>query len=494
MRRRVLSSSGLVGLALLLLLCACGGGGSGGSPDLVFTSPNPMEPEAGTWRTWVVPDVTALLPAPPPASGSAQTQAELAQLQVLAGARTPGLQAEIDLWNLGTCKRWNEFQRGLVAARNTNPPRASRGYALVAVAMYDAMVAAFDAKYFYRRARPSAHDATLVVYGAQSECPSYVSERAAMSAAAAEVLAYLFPLDGAAIDALLQSALDADVNAGVHFPSDVTAGRTLGEAVGQLVLAYAQTDGADDPDVGTHTPDGTPYAPAPGPGTAQWTPTPPAFAAALLPGWGGVKTWILLAGDDFVLPPAPAYAGAQWLALVQEVYDVSQSLTPERIFSANFWADGPGTATPPGHWNQIAVDLGTLEALNECRMARMLALLNTAQADAFVACWWNKYHHDLVRPITEVRLRHDANWTSLVGTPPFPAYPSGHSSTSGAASQILAWLFPSWSIELTFMGTDAMNSRLYGGIHYAIDNNGGMDLGRSIANLAITRASADGSP
>lgn len=488
---RLKPSSILAALLATLLLAACGGGDRSHSGP-VYESLTPMEPQAGTWRTWVVSDLPALLPAPPPDSGSAHVQAELAQLHVLASARSSGIRADIDAWNLGTCKRWNELQRSLVASRNTPPPRASRGYALVSVAMYDAMVAAFDSKYFYLRARPSVYDPTLSTYGAQSDCPSYVSERAAMSAAAAIVLEYLFPADTVAIDALLLSALDADVNAGVHFPSDVTAGRLLGEAVGHQVVAYAQLDGADAPSVATHKPDGTPYVAATSGGTARWTPTPAAFAPALLPGWGGVGTWLLSAGDDLVLPPAPAYGSAPWLAMVQEVYSVSQNLTPERIFSATFWADGPGTATPPGHWNQIAVDLGTTEALNECRMARMLALLNTAQADAFVACWWNKYHHDLVRPITEVRLRHDGAWSSIVGTPPFPAYPSGHSSTSGAASQLLAWFFPAWSIEITFMGTDAMNSRLYGGIHYTIDNNGGMDLGRSIANLAIAWAGTDG--
>ncbi|MGE0193707.1 MAG: phosphatase PAP2 family protein [Planctomycetota bacterium] len=476
-------------LVLLVGLVAGCGGGGGGSSLPTFSSPAPLEPEAGTWRTWVVADVDALLPPAPP--GASTTQTELQQLRTLAGQRTQAVLDEIAAWDEGTCRRWNALARQLVTSRNVSPPRASRAYALLGVAMHDAMVACFHAKYRWLRARPSDVDGDLAVVGPLVEAPSYTCDRAALSAAAAEVLLYLFPLDVGTILDLLSSALAVDLQAGRCFPSDVTAGETLGATVGQLVVARAQADGADAATIATHTPDGSPYTPAPAPGTASWLPTPAGFAPALLPGWGGVEPWVLATGAVLVLPPAPAYGSAQWLALVTEVHDVSQNLTPERIFSAQFWADGPGTATPPGHWNAIAADAGLQDGWNECRMARLFAILGVAQADAFIACWWNKYFHDLVRPITEIRLRFDPGWLSIVPTPPFPTYPSGHSSTSGAASQVLAYLFPDRAIEFTTMGSDAMNSRLYGGIHYSIDNNGGLDLGRSIANRVLQRVAAD---
>lgn len=475
--------------ALLLLPLGCGASQDTRISGPTFSSPNPLEPTAGHWHTWVVTDVEALLPPPPP--GAAATLNELAALRGLVPLRTPTILAEIDEWNLGTCRAWNALARQLVASRNMPPPRAARAYALLAVAMHDAMVASFHAKYVYLRARPSDHDDAPAVHGVDPRCPSYVSDRAAMSAAAADVLAYLFPADLGVIADLRASALASELYAGVHFVSDVNAGRDLGTAVADLVLARAQADGADVPAVATNTPGGPAYVPAAAPGTASWTPTPTGFGAALLPGWGGVETWVLTGGDEFILPAPPAYGSPQWLALVSEVHDISQNLTPERILSANFWADGPNTATPPGHWNEVAVQAAFEDGVNECRMARMLAMLGVAQADAFVACWWNKYFHDLVRPITEIRLRIDAGWLSIVGTPPFPAYPSGHSSTSGAASQLLAFVMPSRAIEFTTMGSDAMNSRLYGGIHYAIDNNAGLDLGRAIANRVLATVATD---
>jgi hypothetical protein len=171
---------------------------------------------------------------------------------------------------------------------------------------------------------------------------------------------------------------------------------------------------------------------------------------------------------------------------------VSQNLTTERTDIAFFWADGPGTVTPPGHWNQIGADMGVAAGFNEPRMARMMAALGVAQADAFVACWDCKYAFDCVRPITEIRDKIDPLWTPIVGTPPFPTYTSGHSSTSGAASQLLGFFFPADAVILADMGTEAMNSRLYGGIHFTFDNEGGLDLGRSIATRVLGRIATDG--
>lgn len=482
----------------LAVLPACGGGGTS-EAGLSFPAGTGVEPTAGTWRTWVVDaSAPAFTPPAPPLPGSDATQAELAELTALAAARTPGQLADVAQWDLGVCKRWNELARSLVALRSLNPPRASRAYALLSFAMHDAMVTAFRCKHRHLRARPSAHPGAPSLGGVEPDSPAYVSERACLSAAAREVLRYLFtnPADRATVDALLQSALDADLVAGVSFRSDVEAGRALGAAVGAAVVASAQTDGADNPGVATQLPGGVPYVPAAGPGTGRWTPTPNAFAAALLPGWGGVRPHVLSSGGALVCATPPAFGSPEFTYFLNEVHSVSLSLTPALTAIATFWADGGGTFTPPGHWNQIAVDAATTDGLNECRMARLLALLNAAQADAFIACWWNKFHFDYVRPITEIRAQINAAWTTVPGipTPPFPSYPSGHSSTSGAASQVLAFLLPARAAEFAAMATEAKNSRLYGGIHFSFDNDAGLDLGRLIGNAVIAIAENDGAP
>jgi membrane-associated phospholipid phosphatase len=451
-----------------------------------FSSATPVEATAGTWQTWLVGSVTALRPPAPPASFSQQASDELAALVARAAARTPAILTNIDTWNLGACKAWNELQRALIVSRKPAPPLAARGFALVSTAMYDAMVVAFDAKYAYLRARPNALAGGPSIYGPQEDSPSYVSTRAAISAAAAAVLKQLFPLDVAAIDAELLDATNADLDSGTQFQSDVDAGHAIGNAVAALALARKATDHGDDPQP-TYTASGLPGRWAPGPGAPA---TPPVLA-----GWGSVTTWVLPTGSSVRPAAPPPYGLALWNAQRDDVLNVNLTLTTERKAIATFWADGGGTVTPPGHWCQIAVDEGFSRGLNDCRMARMLALLGVAQHDAFVACWECKYHYDIARPVTEIRatVAGQGSWSPFIVTPHFPSYPSGHSTTSGAASQVLGALFPDKAITFATMATEAKDSRLYGGIHYRFDNDAGLDMGRIIGGLVADMAAHDGS-
>jgi membrane-associated phospholipid phosphatase len=171
---------------------------------------------------------------------------------------------------------------------------------------------------------------------------------------------------------------------------------------------------------------------------------------------------------------------------MNEVYAVSQTLTDEQKRIAEYWADGAGTATPAGHWNLIAVDLLRAAAgWSTLRTARLFAALNTAQADAFIACWDAKYAYWSIRPISAIRRLIDPSWLSYITTPPFPSYPSGHSTTSGAASTVLAAFFPAKARELAAKAEEAALSRLYGGIHFRSDNEAGLAVGRRIGRDAL---------
>ena len=111
--------------------------------------------------------------------------------------------------------------------------------------------------------------------------------------------------------------------------------------------------------------------------------------------------------------------------------------------------------------------------------ARLFATLNTAQADAFIACWEAKFAYWLLRPVTAVRERFDAGWLPLLTTPPFPAYPSGHAATSGAAATVLEALWPTHLWDLRQAAEEAALSRIYGGIHFPMDGAAGLELGRA---------------
>src|SRR5262249_7147764 len=162
---------------------------------------------------------------------------------------------------------------------------------------------------------------------------------------------------------------------------------------------------------------------------------------------------------------------------------------------ARFWADGSGTVTPPGHWNQIAAEIANSSTNNLADNARLLAELNFALADAGIVAWDAKYHYGFWRPITAIResdidnnpdTEQEPGWNSLLITPPFPEYISGHSTFSGAAATILTFAFgDNFAFSTTSPGLpnvtrsftsfqqaaeEAGRSRIYGGIHYQFSN------------------------
>lgn len=331
---------------------------------------------------------------------------------------------------------WIELELDAIASHRTNPPRASRALAHVSVAMYLAALA-----------------------GGQGRDD-------AVAGAASTVLDHFYPDEAARIDALADWLADVK--------SRAFAG---GRLVGRLLIARAESDRSDAVWTGT-----VPQAPG------HWEPTPPGFVyPPLEPLAGAWRTWNLRAGSQFRPDPPPAYGSRAFLDQVHEVYTVSQALTADQKRIADDWADGPGTVTPPGHWNRIALDHASLAGWSTLRESQLFSALNTAQADAFIACWDAKYTYWTQRPATAIRqlIPGASSWLSYIGTPPFPSYVSGHSSTSGAASTVLAAFFPNKADELEAMAEEAAVSRLYGGIHFRSDNEAGLDLGRRVGTVAL---------
>jgi hypothetical protein len=333
---------------------------------------------------------------------------------------------------------WIRFELAAIASNRLNPPRASRALALVSRAMFEAAEAG-------RRDRDSA-----------------------VAGAASTMLAYLFPAE-------------AGQSRDLARPAELRGGFAVGVAVARRLIARAESDGSSAVWTGT---------PPAGPGF--WVPTPPAFVfPPLEPLAGTWRTWNLRSGSQVRPAPPPAFGSLQFLEELQEVYAVSRSLTPEQVAVASFWADGVGTATPAGHWNAIALELLDEVGFGTRRTAWLFAALNTAQADAFIACWDSKFTYWSLRPVTAIRSLIDSGWSSLLATPPFPSYVSGHSTTSGAAATVLGRFFPRRARELARQADEAAISRLYGGIHYRSDNERGLRLGRRIGVVALEAYEAE---
>lgn len=279
-----------------------------------------------------------------------------------------------------------------------------------------------------------------------------------------------------------------------------------GEAVGNAVLTFANTDGQAEC-YNSNFPSSY-VVPV---GEGLWVPTSSTTPIPLQPYWGDVRPFMDINVNDLLPVPPPAYSVAtnsDFYLEAMEVYDAVVNLTPEQKVIAEFWSDDPGnTATPPGHSYSIMLQILADEEADLARTAEVYAKLGMGVHDAFVSCWNAKYHYNLVRPITYIHENIDDTWTIPLATPPFPEYTSGHSVQSGATAQILTDLFgenysfvdrthinrtdidgsPRAFTSFYDFADEAAISRLYGGIHYraAIDVgvDQGIKIGENIATL-----------
>jgi membrane-associated phospholipid phosphatase len=372
------------------------------------------------------------------------------------------------LLQAGPVTEWNEAARAAIRAARSNPPVASRGLAMLHVAIHDAVNGV------QRTHRP---------YHVTDHAPAGASLEAAVSGAAYEVLRHLF--SSSDIQRTNLDVVYLELVAAVPEGPAKQDGLLWGQQVGAAILALRASDGS------TETVD---YTPGDQPGV--WRPTPPAHAAALLPHWGQVTPFALTSAAQFrphAPPPVGSSAYAFELNIVKAYGGATGSMrSADQSQIAEFWANGAGTETPPGHWNRIAVQVAQARGLSTPEEARLLALLNVALADAAISCWEAKYMYDYWRPVTAIReadpdstpeIVADPNWSSFVVTPPFPEYTSGHSMFSRAAATLLARYFGTDAIAFT-VGSDELPgvmrsyagfavasdesavSRVYGGIHF----------------------------
>lgn len=299
-------------------------------------------------------------------------------------------------------------------------------------------------------------------------------------------LALVNQLESDNLQALSGNCQSTEINRSIAF------GRAIASAINQ----WSATDGGKDGYLNNFPAD---YIPPVGPGL--WIPTPPAFQRAMLPYWGNNRLLVRpLSGT--LTPPPPAYATDTNSALYKasfQVYHAVNTLTPEQRTIALYWADGGGTFTPPGHLIAITAQLVSEQHLSLSEAAKLFAQVGIGLNDAGIVCWKNKYHYNLLRPITYIHANIDSAWTALIATPPFPSYTSGHATFTAATGHILAAKFgSSFSFSdkqkvpegfaarsfnnFTEMINEAAISRVYGGIHYEFDSEAGKVSGKDVAD------------
>lgn len=474
-----------------------------------------LDENGGSWATILVTDPTQINISQPEITSSASYQSELTLLkQQMSGLSSSEKQA-VQYWSSNPVLRWNEIALELAAKYNlipgpnadgtytlpnpaspvgpppfpfAHPPYTSRMLAYLSVAQFDGLVVAWHYKYQYNRPAPYRVDQNIKPAYTPSQLPSYPSDGATVAVVSKEVLATMFPLEALYLESKYQEHIASLIHAGINVQSDIDAGIIIGNEVVKLAKQRAATDGMAQAQTSKLVSDSIANAAFERFGWKWQNTETPQRPVGLTPLFGQVKMWHVPTVEEVRSGPPPAPGSPQFEAEVKELKQFAAHMTLEQRRIANWWEDGLGSYTPPGHWNKFAKLSIVKNKLNPLRTARVFAYMNTAIMDAGVACWDTKYYYHYPRPVETI-----PGFKTILGTPNFPAYTSGHSTFSAAGAEVLAHFFPDDVSQFRAWAEEAADSRLYGGIHYRFDAKIGIEQGRNVGSYAVNKAKADGS-
>ena len=374
---------------------------------------------------------------------------------------------------------WNAIaSQAFVPTQGTNPLGQSRTYAMLHAAVHDVVNAIHPRYQLYTKGLTADPDASI---------------DAAVAAASRDVLVALVPHQQPLIDAAYASALAA-----VPDGPAKTAGIAAGQASASATLRRRQLDG-------TSRATQPLYVPKQAPGDYQFTAP---FDLALFPGWRHITPFAIDLSEHRLRGPL-ALPDALYARDFNEVRKVGRAVsttrTAEQPEIARFWYED----SPLG-WNRIATTVVRTVGLDMWDAARVLALMNFAMADGFIAGFDAKYHYRFWRPITAIHdaardgnrfTQADATWEPLLTTPPVPDYPSTHTVLGAAAAEVLIYAFgdtvPYSATSLTLPGVKRQftgfsqaarengHSRIYAGIHFRRAVEDGYKQGQGIGRAVV---------
>jgi hypothetical protein len=411
---------------------------------------------------------------------------------------------------------WNVTGFAATEAGGQNNPRISRSLAMLHLAIHDALNA-LDRRYepYLYMPRQSFPP------GLEGASDRAIAADAAVASAARDVLVSVLAEGGTAEQRgkardIVEKAY-AESTAKLPDGAPRRHGIGVGQAAAAALITQRQADGANLASEYTPSLAAGRWRPHPNPVPPDPPVADPRLAAgfwpAMLPHWGRVAPFMLLAPWQFRLGGPPELAGADYARDYEEVKRLGGKLSSERNAEqseiARYWYEGS-----PQSWSRIGRVLAAERALDRWEAARLLALLNAAIADGFIAGFDTRYVYDFWRPVTAIRAGdadgNDATlaepgWESFLNTPPIPDYPSTHSIAGGAAATVLMHLFgndqiafamtsgpPFAGITRTFTHFSAAAqenalSRIYAGIHFRSACRDGVALGKDIGRRAVAQ-------
>lgn len=253
----------------------------------------------------------------------------------------------------------------------------------------------------------------------------------------------------------------------------------------------------------------------------KWQPTSIDYLDGTEPYWTKIKSFTMDSSSQFRPGFPPLFSmdtNSMFYRMNKEVCDTGTHLTQQQKDIASFWDDNPFVShhvghvmyntkkqTPGGHWMGITAIACRKTNSDVVKSARAYALVAVGMVDAFISCWDTKYHYSYIRPITFINSHIDKQWEPYLQTPPFPEYTSGHSTISASAATILTGLFGDnfsfhddadkeyINMERDFpsfiaASLEASISRFYGGIHYKISLDTGVEVGKKVGSNVLQKA------
>jgi hypothetical protein len=376
--------------------------------------------------------------------------------------------------------RWNTVAFETMQASSYDPMLASRIFAMVHIAMHDAL---------------NSIAPVYETYSLQQQ-DKKADPVAALSAAAHEVLVGSFPGRKEQLDAELAHAMKD-----VKSATAKEHGLALGRAAGKAIIALRANDDVSRNPVAEITNPVEPglYQPVP--------PTPFVYA----PFWATLKPFSLESPQQFRIVPMPGLGSTEYTEDLNEVKlkgsKENSTRTAEETTIAKFWYEFSEIG-----WNRVTATVAADKNLDLLSTARLFALVNIAMADSYIAGWDSKFHYNFWRPYTAIRAAatdgndntsEDTSWEPLMNTPPVHDYPSTHSALGNAAATVLREVIGSnTGFTMTSSTADPVNStrsfvsfsqaavenadsRVFAGVHFRFSCERGLGLGERIGDWTV---------